>query len=409
MTSKFSPFLALKVISFRNFLFGAFVSEIGNQMQTVAVAWQVYEITRNPASLGLIGLANFLPIILFSLVGGLVADNMDRKKLLVVSQLAMAMVTLTLFTFTHFQIINPWIIYALLFLHSTASSFALPARQAVIPNLVPQNLLMNAVSLNTLQFQGATMIGPAIAGVLIASFGVESVYLFNSFSFIAFVTAVLTLKVSLKVEKKVAMHVDSILEGIKFVLKTPILYLTMILDFLATFLGTATLLMPVFAKEVLNVGPTGLGLLYSAPAIGGVIAGLSMSSIHQIKSQGRVIIAAVILYGFAIIGFGFSKILPVSLMFLALMGFGDMVSTIIRNTIRQMVTPDHLRGRMVSVMRIFFQGGPQLGEIEAGFLAKAIGGPAAVVLGGAGVVIITSIIAWRSKNLREYKGKDLTI
>src|SRR3989344_2571670 len=341
MVSKLSPFLALRVTQYRNYLVGAFVSEIGNQMQTVAVAWQVYELTRNPASLGLIGLANFIPILFFSLIGGLVADKVDRKKLLIVSQALMAVITLLLFIFTYSNLITPWIIYLLLFLHSTASSFSLPARQAVLPNLVPKNLFMNAVSLSTLQFQGATMIGPAIAGLLIASFGVSSVYLFNTFSFFAFIVSVLTIKVSLSVKEKVDFHLDSIMEGIRFVFKTPILYLTMLLDFFATFFGTATLLMPIFAKDILEVGPTGLGLLYAAPAVGGVIAGLCMSFIHQIKGQGKVIIISVIIYGLAIIGFGLSKALPLSLAFLVLMGFGDMVSAIIRNTIRQMVTPDH--------------------------------------------------------------------
>lgn len=134
-----------------------------------------------------------------------------------------------------------------------------------------------------------------------------------------------------------------------------------------------------------------------------------MSIFHRIKAQGQVIITAVILYGLSTIGFGLSKSLPISLFFLILVGFGDMSSTIIRNTIRQMVTPDYLRGRMVSVMRIFFQGGPQLGEIEAGFLAKAIGGPASVVVGGVGTVVITALIAWKSKSLRNYHGKEVVV
>lgn len=409
MKPKVSSWLVLKITTFRNYLLGSFISEIGNQMQIVAVAWQVYDLTHNPASLGLIGFANFMPILLLSLVGGLVADKVDRKKLLIISQSALAVLALTLFGLTFTQTINPWVIYLVLILSAVANSFSLPARQAVLPNLVPKHYFMNAVSLHTIQFQSATMIGPAIAGVLIATLGVGSVYLINALSFIASIVAVLGIKKSLNDERKVEFHVNSILEGVRFVTKTPILYLTMILDFLATFFGTATILMPVFAKDILHVGPLGLGLLYSAPAVGGVIAGLILSSIHNIKNQGRVIIISVIVYGLATIGFGLSKYLPISLLFLALMGFGDMLSTIIRNTIRQMITPNHLRGRMASIMRLFFQGGPQLGEIEAGFLAAVIGAPAAVVLGGIGTILTTSFVALVSPKLRNYQGKKVDI
>lgn len=412
MLAKFSPFLALKVTHYRNYLIGSFISEIGNQMQIVAVAWQVYDITRNPASLGMIGLANFIPILLFSLFGGLVADKVDRKKLLIFSQSSLGITVVILFILTFTNNITPIIIYILLFLHSTASSFSLPARQAVLPHLVPKNYFMNAVSLNTLQYQSATLIGPAIAGFLIAGFGVSSVYLVNGVSFLFFIWAVLTLKTPLQKhnQDEVDFSLDSIWEGVRFVIRTPILYTTMILDFLVTFLGTATILMPIFAQDVLKVGPQGLGLLYAAPAIGGIVAGILISALHaKLTNQGKIIIGSIILYGIAIIGFGLSNIFLLSLVFLVLMGFGDMTSTIIRNTIRQIITPDHLRGRMVSVMRIFFQGGPQLGEIEAGFLAKAIGGPATVVLGGVGVVLITTIVALKAKALRQYQGKDVAV
>ncbi len=412
MEERISPFLALKVSNFRNYLFGAFLSEIGNQMQVVAVAWQVYAITRNPASLGLIGLANFIPIILFSLIGGLVADKVDRKKLLIVSQIAQLILAVILLTLTLSHLINPWMIYLILVLVAISQSFSIPVRQSVIPHLIPKEYFMNAISLNVLQFQGATMIGPAIAGFLIAGVGVSAVYFFNAISFIFMIGAVFSIKVPLQRHDadEVEFSWASIMDGVRFVLKTPILYTTMILDFCATFFGTATILMPVFAQDVLHVGPKGLGLLYSGPAIGGVLAGLLISALHhKIEHQGKAIIAALVLYGLATIGFGLSKIFFLSIFFLILLGFGDMTSTIIRNTIRQVITPDHLRGRMASVMRIFFQGGPQLGDMEAGFLAKAIGGPISVVIGGIGVLLVLSLLTFKAKTLRAYHGKDLAV
>lgn len=412
MKDKISPFLTLKVTHFRNYLLGAFLSEIGNQMQVVAIAWQVYEMTRNPASLGIIGIANFLPIILFSLIGGLVADKVDRKKLLILSQGAQLILAILLFGLTVTHVINPLMIYGILVLVATAQSFSIPARQSVLPHLVPKEYFMNAVSLNVLQYQTATMIGPAIAGFLIGGVGVSAVYFLNAASFLFFIGAVFTLNIPLQKHDSndVEFNWGAIMEGIKFVTKTPILVTTMILDFFVTFFGTANILMPVFAQDVLHVGPKGLGLLYSAPAVGGVLAGLLISLLHhKIEHQGRAIIAALTVYGLATIGFGLSKFFPLSIFFLVLVGFGDMVSTIIRNTIRQVITPDHLRGRMSSIMRIFFQGGPQLGDMEAGFLAKAIGGPSAVVLGGFGVLIVLLLLTFKGKALRQYHGKDLAV
>ncbi|MBI2334783.1 MFS transporter [Candidatus Daviesbacteria bacterium] len=406
------PFLTLKIPNFRNYLLGAFLSEIGNQMQVVAIAWQVYEMTRNPVSLGLIGVANFVPIILFSLIGGVVVDKLDRRKVLILTQGFQAIFALTLFSLTIFHLISPWIIYTILFLISTSQSFSIPARQSVVPHLVPKKMFMNAVSLNTLQFQSAIMIGPAIAGFLIAGVGVQAIYLVNALSFLFFIMAVYSIKVPLQAHDREAVEfsLGSIMEGIRFVAKTPILLTTMILDFLVTFFGTATILMPVFAQDVLRVGPKGLGLLYSAPAIGGVLAGLFVSSFHhKIKHQGKAIIGALFIYGLATIGFGLSKIYFLSIFFLILVGFGDMFSTIIRNTIRQLITPDYLRGRMASVMRIFFQGGPQLGDMEAGFLAKAVGGPISVVVGGAGVLLVLMLLTFKGKTLRQYHGKDLVV
>lgn len=403
---------ALSIPVFRNYLLGSFVSEIGNQMQIVAISWQVYELTRNPASLGLIGVANLLPIIIFSLFGGLAADKVDRKKLLLISLISQIILAITLFLLTYSHSITPILIYIILFLIATAQSFSLPARQSIFPHLVPKEYLINALSLNGMHWQSATMIGPAIAGFIIGGFNVAPIYFINAVSFIFFIVSILSINVPLHKHNRdeVELSLSSIREGIKFVFSTPILYSTIILDFLATFFGEATILMPVFARDVLHVGPQGLGFLYSAPAIGGVFAGLLLAFLHhKIKHQGRIIIGSVILYGLATIAFGLSTVLPISLVFLVLVGFGDMVSNIIRNTIRQTVTPDYLRGRMASITRIFFQGGPQLGEIEAGFLAKAIGAPATVVIGGIGVILITSLVALKIPVLRKYQGKDLAV
>jgi len=399
-----SPFQALKFRDFRLFWFGSLVSMMGNQMQTVAVAWQVYEITHSAAALGLIGIVQFLPILLFSLIGGVAADKLDRKKLLIFSQIVLALSAGSLALITHLNLIQSVWIYLVLFANATINAFSQPARQSVLPNLVPKEYFMNAVGLNTLQRQIGVIIGPAVAGFMIAGLGVQSIYLFNAVSFVFLLLTIIPIHVPAHIEAtKASFSLKSIMEGIHFVRKSPILYSTMILDFLATFFGTANALMPIFAKDILHVGAQGLGLLYAAPSIGGILAGLFFSSVHTLKHQGMIIISAVMLYGLATIGFGLSKSLMLSLFFLSLTGAGDMGSTILRNTIRQMITPDHLRGRMVSVNMLFIQGGPRLGDAEAGFVAALIGAPAAVVVGGIGTIAMTALVAIFIPKLRKYQ------
>lgn len=183
----------------------------------------------------------------------------------------------------------------------------------------------------------------------------------------------------------------------------------MLLDFFATFFSSATVLLPIFAKDILAVGPKGLGILYAAPALGAVIAGLIVSSLGHLKNQGKILLGAIIIYGMATIFFGISRSFFLSLIFLFLTGVGDVVSTIIRNTIRQLTTPDYLRGRMVSVNMIFFMGGPQLGEAEAGILAAAIGTPASVVVGGIGTIIATLMLAFFIPKLKNYQGNKVVV
>jgi MFS family permease len=383
---------------------------MGDQMQTVAIAWQLYALTHSAVSLGLIGVASFLPVVLFSLVGGLSADKVNRKKLLFVCQTILTILALILFIGTHFNFIAPWMIYVVLGLAAVVKSFNNPARQSISINLVPRDVFINAVSLTTLQRQSATILGPAIAGFLIAFLGVESVYLYNSISFLALMIVFLVIKIPQPDKEKIAsFSLKSIVEGIQFVAKKPIIHSTMILDFLATFFGTSNILMPIFARDILNVGPQGLGFLYSAPAMGGVLAGIYFSGKHTLTNQGKIIIGSVLLYGAAIIGFGLSRIYLLSLFFLFLMGMGDMISTIIRNTTRQLLTPDHLRGRMVSINMLFTQGGSHLGDGEAGFLAHFAGAPIATVIGGTGTILITLLIAKFYPSLRKYKGEEVEI
>lgn len=408
MHQKISPFSSLKFRDFRLLWIGLLISRIGSEMQVVAVNWQVYLLTGSALSLGLIGLSRFLPIILFSLLAGIISDMFDRRKIMLFSQLLMIAVSLVLAVTTFTGNISPFLIYILIAGNSIASAFDTPARQSLTPSLLPKKYFMNGVSLNTIMWQSAIVIGPSIAGFIIAYLGVGSVYIINLFSFIAVIIALIMMKTSGRVEGKTAyFNLSSLVEGLRFVMKSPIIYSTMLLDFFATFFSSATVLLPIFAKDILSVGPQGLGFLYAAPSLGAVIAGIVFSSLGRLKNQGKILLISVLIYGLSTILFGISKSFYLSLIFLFLVGAGDCVSTIIRNTIRQLTTPNHLRGRMVSVNMLFFYGGPQLGEAEAGLAAAAFGAPISVVIGGVGTIVATAVLAILIPKLRNYHGHDL--
>ncbi len=403
MRPKISPFISLKNKQYSLFLLGFFVSQMGNQMQIVAVNWQIYQLTHSPFALGIVGLAGFFPLLFFSIFGGLTADRMDRKMLLLITQLVMVVLSLILAVATFEHVATPALIYIILALNATTTAFFSPVRQSVIPNLVKRPYLMNAISLNSLTRQSAIVIGPAIAGFMIAFKGVEGVYFFNAISFLIMVATILPLKIPAhELSKRASYSLFSILEGIKFVKNSSIISSTMMLDTVATFFGSATTLIPIFAQDILGVSAQGLGALYAATSVGGVLAGLALSTLHKIEHQGKIILIAVLVYGLATIGFGLSKSFYLSLFLLAIVGAGDMVSTILRNTIRQSITPDHIRGRMMGINILFAQGGPKLGDAEAGILAALTGAPTSVVIGGIGTILATLILAAAVPKLRNF-------
>lgn len=405
-----NPFVVLRFRDFRLLWTNLLISQIGSQMQVVAVVWHVYLLTKSPLSLGIIGLVRFIPLIFLSLFSGIIADRFDRKKIILISQTIMALSSLLLTIATFTNHISPTIIYFSLALASAAFAFDMPSRQSLIPQLVPKEYLMNAIGLNSTMWQIAFVLGPSLGGFAIAAFGVGSIYLINTISFFPIIIGLFLMK-SYHNESmnKTSLSFAAIKEGIAFIKSKPLIYSTMILDFFATFFSSATVLLPIFAKDILAVGPKGLGILYAAPAIGGIVAGLITSSFHHLKNQGKILLVAVIVYGIATALFGLSHSFYLSILFLALTGIGDVVSAVIRNTIRQLATPDHIRGRMTSINMIFFMGGPQLGEVEAGFLAAAIGTPMSVVVGGVGAVIATLIIAAFTPRLRKYQGDEVIV
>lgn len=387
---------------------GQLISITGTQMQIWALFWHINHLNENPIALGGIGAARVLPIIIFSLVGGVMADSRDRRKIMFVTQSIAALLMLSLALFTQFGQITIWHIYVVTALQATVAAFDAPSRQALIPNLLPKEDLPNGFSMTFTAFQAGSVIGPALSGIVIALAGQEAVYYFNSFSFLAVIFALFMIGdvPQTLAEKPVGLGVESIREGIQFILSKQIIFSSMILDFVATFFASASTLMPIIAKDVLKVGVEEYGYLSAAQAAGAVSVALIISQVKEIRKQGLWLLGSVIVFGLAAIAFGITRSFIIAWIAVALMGASDGVSTIIRNTIRQLQTPDYIRGRMTSVNQIFFQGGPQLGEIRAGVVAQLFGAPYAIVSGGIGCIIGTLAIAWKWNHLPKYNGDE---
>ena len=384
-------------------------------MQNAALLWHVALLAppgQKGLALGGVGLVKVIPIVGFAMLAGVAADAWDRRKVMLITNTCSAMVALGLAYVTWHGVSTLWPLYGLAFLGAIVGTFDPPSRQALVPMLVPRDHLPSAISLNAIMMQAASVSGPAVAGILIATTSLEWVYLLNAMSFGAVITALLMMRgVTGRVEHPGArsdISFHSALEGLRFVFRSPLIRSTMLLDFFATFFSSATALLPIFAQDILNIGPRGYGWLYAAPAVCALTMSAAMVLLtSKIDRRGPVLLWAVGLYGAATVGFGLSRTFWLTFACLALTGVADSVSIVIRNVVRQLETPDHLRGRMMGVNMIFFQGGPQLGEIEAGAVANWFGAPFAVITGGIGALLATAWIAATTPELRAYRAKSV--
>ena len=422
---RLSRFVAFQHRDFRLQWVGQGLSLIGSAMQTTAVDWHVYQLLRTQTTavdlfgqhidvsvgalgLGGLGLARIVPIILFALFGGMVADIIDRRRILIWSQIAASALSGGLAFLTLSERVTIPAIYVITALMAAVTAFANPARQALIPNLVPREHLTNATSLNVLMWQLSAIAGPMIAGQLLGRLGNPGwVYAVNAVSFFAMLIALLMMRYRAQERaERVGLSMNSMIAGLRFSYDTRLIWSTMLLDFLATFFSSARTMLPIIATDVLKVGAQGYGVLASAESAGAALVGSLLVFRRNIRRQGVVLISAVVVYGLATTLFGFSQWFGPSFLFLAISGGADTVSAVIRSTLRQLITPDHLRGRMVGVNMMFFMGGPQLGELEAGVLAAFVGAPIAIISGGIATVLITLWIAWKYPTLRAYVSED---
>jgi MFS family permease len=403
-----NPFVALGHRDFLLLMIGRFVSTIGRQMQTVAIAYQVYQLNHSSLELGLLGLFRILPVIAFSLAGGVLADAVDRRRLMLFTQPALMACSTTLAGLTAFGIVGVGHIYAITMIAAAIGALDMPARQAIIPLLVPRAHLPNALSWNITLMEVGTIAGPALGGVAIAVLGVAGAYSFDAAAFIAPILALILMRA-----RPGPSAVEGVrgwraaIEGLRFIRGNAIVVAVMSLDFGATFWGSATVLLPVFADQVLHVGAEQLGLLYSAPAVGSVIGAVVMTLIsNRIRKPGWPLLLAVIAYGLSTVGFGLATTMWVCFLFLAGTGLTDTVSMTLRHQILQLLTPDALRGRVTAANQVFVQGGPQLGQLEAGAVAAGFGAPLSVATGGVACVVTVLVIGALVPAIRRYRFSD---
>jgi MFS family permease len=416
-------FAALRHRNFRLLWIGLLISFSGSLMQSAAILWHVSLLVpedKRALALGMVGLVRVLPVVFFSMLSGVAADVYDRRKLMLLTQTVMAIFAAALAALTWRGLHSVWPVYAISAASAAAGAFDLPARQALTVNLVPREDLPNALTLNTIMFQVAAVGGPAMGGIVIGQFGVFWTYAFNAASFLCVIVALLMMRGTSReaphadvadrradgqpAGKKAEFTWHAAMEGLRFVFRAPLIRSTMLLDFFATFFSSATALLPLYAQDILGVGAHGYGWLYAAPAAGAMItSAIMVRAVDLIERRGDWLIVAVGCYGLATVGFGLSRSFWLSFFCLAMTGATDTVSMVFRNLIRQLETPDHLRGRMVGVNMVFFMGGPQLGELEAGLVAQWLGAVVSVVSGGIACVAATAWIAGTTPALRAYR------
>jgi MFS family permease len=375
------PFLA--------FWFARVFTASGFQMITVAIGWQMYSLTGNVLDLGLVGLIEFLPKILFILLTGHVADRFDRRKVAALCQGAQGLIALSLLLGSGVGGISREMIFVIAFLLGTARAFEMPTTQALLPNIVPPGLFPAAVAASASAMQAATIIAPALGGLLYA-LGTHWVYGPAVLLYGCALSLMLSLPArQLPLKQKVSL--DSLLAGFRFIRSRPAVFGAVSMDMLAVLLSGATALLPVFAKDILLTGPWGLGMLRSAPAVGALLMSLWLARFSIERRVGPVMFTSVAIFGVATIGFGLSTSLWFSLAALVVLGAADMISMVIRGAFVQLQTPDEMRGRVGAVNGLFIGASNQLGDFRAGVSAAWFGTVPAVLIGGVGAILVTGL------------------
>jgi len=393
---------AFQYPSFVLFQTARFCIVLATEMQSVAVGWQVYEITRRPLDLGLVGLAQFLPGVLLFLVSGHVADRYDRRKLIVICYVGFALCCSLLLLTAVRDVRSVAYIFAVLVLLGVVRSFTGPVSRALLPQLVPEEHFPSAVAWASTIFQGAAILGPALGGIIYAFFrGPAAVYVLAVMMAIAAIICTLQINTQAKPRAREPINFTTVSAGLRYIWREKLILGSISLDLFAVFLGGAVALLPVYAREILLTGPWGLGLLRTAPGIGAAAMAIFLAHRPIQRKVGLIMLWCVAGFGLFTILFGLSHSLVLSLIALVFVGATDMVSVIVRGVLIQVATPDEMRGRVNAVDMVFIGASNEFGEFESGLTAQWFGTIPAVVIGGIGTLVVTAIWAWRFPELRK--------
>jgi len=397
----FSPF---RNRDFRLFWAGSMMSGIGSQFTQVAMAWQIYELTNSPLQIGMLGLARAIPQTILLLFAGLLADAINRRKLMICTQSGLCCVSAALAILTFAGQASPPMLYIATVFLAIFTSMEQPSRQSIIPNLVSREQLPQALALQGTQRYVPVIAGPSLAGIVLALSGPAACYLVDALSWIAMLGALMSLQTSIPEGGGWrSVSLNALREGFQFVRGHGVILPLMLLDFGATFFGNVRSLFPIYARDILQVGPRGLGLLYASRAVGSLLAAAAMSILPPVRRTGRWILIGVAIYGVSTALFAGSEVFWFSIVMLALCGAGDTISSILRSTANQMSTPDALRGRMSSINSIFTSSGPQLGQFESGLVAAWLGARISALTGGLATLAIVAMVMAGFPQVRRFQ------
>jgi MFS family permease len=403
---KHDAYAAWRLPAFRRYFTGNMILILGWQMQKVAVGWEIYERTGSALHLGYAGLIQFIPQVLWNLVAGHVVDAYDRKRVFMAALAFNAVAAIGL-ALNSWQGGSIYILYACLFANGTARTFVMPSRSAFLPGIVPMNIFSSAISWNSSGFEIASMAGPAVGGLLIGFFrSATLVYTITAIGMLLFVILLLGIVHKPHSQTRQPMTLRSLSAGFRFVWKQKVVFSAILLDMFGVLLGGATAMMPIYAKDILRVGPQGLGWLMTAPSIGAFSMALFQAHRGPLHRAGRTLLWAVAGFGAVTVIFGISKQFWLSIGMLFLLGACDNISVVVRSTLVQILTPDDMRGRVSALNSLFIGTSNELGAFESGMVAGFFGPVVSVASGGIGTIVVVALIALLYPELRRYGRLD---
>jgi len=404
-TERHDPYAALRHRDYRLLLLGRFVTAFGNEMLTAAISWEIWIRTSEELALGMVGLVQVVPVILLSLPAGHVADQYNRRRIVIATELVIALCVLGLgwLSYTEGSL---YLIYALLFVIGVARAFHEPASSTLVPQTVPPNLFASAATWSSSAWQTASITGPALAGVLILFNAITFIYVFAASAAIIFVILLSMIKGRQLALAEKSTTLKSLTEGFRFMRDTKVILAAITLDMFAVLFGGAVALLPVYATDILKVGSLGYGIMRAAPSIGALSMAFLIAHLPPMKQAGKTLLWAVAGFGIATIVFGLSTSLWLSVLMLASLGALDNISVVIRGTLLLTQTPDHMRGRISSVNSIFIGVSNELGAFESGVAASLLGPVGAVVFGGIGTIVVVLTVARLFPAMRDLKTLD---